>query len=41
MDAIVSYFAMPVGVMICFGPALVCWLLLETKGSNEQNGDKK
>lgn len=39
-DVFVSFFAMPIGVMIGFGPALVYWLIQEAKGS-QQNGDKK
>ena len=38
-DVFVSFFAMPIGITICFGPALAYWLLKETKG--EQNGDQQ
>ena len=33
LDRIVSYFAMPVGTLICFGPAIVVWLIAERKSS--------
>jgi len=38
-DAFVSILAMPVGVLICFGPALIVWLRAELK--NEEPTDKK
>jgi hypothetical protein len=44
LDKYVSYFAMPVAVLICFGPAIVAWLIAEGKssGGQEQNErDKK
>jgi hypothetical protein len=41
MDKFISICAMPIGVMICFGPALVFWVIAELKDSrNEQNGKK-
>ena len=40
-DAYVSILAMPVGVMICFGPALVIWLRAELKASKEEQNGKK
>ena len=40
-DAYVSILAMPVGVMICFGPALIVWLRAELKGPTEDPNDKK
>jgi hypothetical protein len=43
-DKYVSFFAMPVAVMICFGPAIVAWLIAERKSSNEpeqSDRDKK
>ncbi len=38
-DAYVSILAMPVGVTICFGPALLFWWLAERKDA--QSSDKK
>ena len=38
-DAYVSILAMPVGVMICFGPALLIWLIAERKDA--ASSDKK
>jgi hypothetical protein len=32
MDKFISICAMPIGVMICFGPALVFWVIAELKG---------
>jgi hypothetical protein len=39
-DAFISICAMPIGVLICFGPALLFWLKAECGSSSEQN-DKK
>ena len=39
-DVYVSYFAMPVAVLICFGPAIVAWLLAEEKSSDGQEPNK-
>lgn len=42
MDTFISFFAMPIGVLICFGPALVAWLLAEFKPAEPQRpADKK
>ena len=46
MDRIFSFFAMPVGILICFGPALVVWLREEyiTSGQSKpdaENAEKK
>jgi hypothetical protein len=41
MDKFISFFAMPIGVLICFGPALVVWLLAECKPSVEEKNDRK
>lgn len=27
-------FAMPVGLVLCFGPALVTWIIMETRDSS-------
>jgi hypothetical protein len=39
-DAWVSILVMPVGVMICFGPALLIWVAAETKDAGTPS-DKK
>ncbi len=31
LDQFWSIFAMPIGLLICFGPAVVAWLLAEYK----------
>jgi len=41
MDIFFSFFAMPIGVTICFGPALVVWLIAECKASREQKAPEK
>lgn len=41
MDIIVSYFAMPFGILLCFGPALVVWVLAEMKSPKSDSGDAK
>jgi hypothetical protein len=40
-DAWVSILVMPVGVMICFGPALLIWVAQERKDASETPADKK
>ena len=40
-DAYVSILAMPVGVLICFGPALVVWLRAERQSSADEKNGKK
>lgn len=40
-DAWVSILVMPVGVAICFGPALLIWVAQERKDLAEQPNDKK
>jgi hypothetical protein len=39
-DAFVSILAMPVGLLICFGPALIIWLRAESNNSDEQKTKK-
>jgi hypothetical protein len=39
-DAWVSILVMPVGVLICFGPALLIWVAAERKGESNGPGDK-
>jgi hypothetical protein len=41
MDKFISICAMPIGVLVCFGPALVFWVMAERKTSIEEQGDKK
>jgi hypothetical protein len=41
MDKIISICVMPIGVLLCFGPALVFWVAAELKDSREDQGDKK
>jgi hypothetical protein len=36
MDKFISICAMPIGVLICFGPALVVWFLAELKGPTDE-----
>ena len=40
-DAYVSILAMPVGLLICFGPALIIWVLAELKDPSRDASDKK
>jgi len=40
-DAWVSILVMPVGVMICFGPALLIWVAQERKDASETPASKK
>jgi hypothetical protein len=40
-DAYVSILAMPVGVLICFGPALVVWLRAEMQNPPDEKNGKK
>ena len=41
MDKFISICVMPIGVLLCFGPALIIWVAAELKGSREEQGDKK
>jgi hypothetical protein len=41
MDKFISICAMPIGVLICFGPALVIWLAAELKAPREDQNKKK
>jgi len=36
MDMYVSYFAMPIGVAICFGPAVLVWWLTRDRSAEER-----
>ncbi|HWC59557.1 MAG TPA: hypothetical protein VHC44_07665 [Verrucomicrobiae bacterium] len=40
-DAWVSILVMPVGVMICFGPALLIWVAAERRDAANSPTDKK
>jgi hypothetical protein len=35
MDKFISICAMPIGLLICFGPALIFWVIAESKNSDE------
>ena len=39
MDKFFSFFSMPIGLIICFGPALLVWLREEIKASKEPGQD--
>jgi len=41
MDIIVSYFTMPVGVLVCFGPAIIAWLLAGGESSEQEPQPKQ
>ncbi len=41
MDKFISICAMPIGVMICFGPALIIWVLAERASEREEQNAKK
>jgi len=41
MDKFISICAMPIGVLVCFGPALLVWVLAECKDAREQQNGKK
>jgi hypothetical protein len=41
MDKFISICAMPIGVLICFGPALIVWLRAELKGPTDEQKGKK
>ena len=37
MDKFWSVGAMPIGLLTCFMPVLIAWVLLEMKGKNDQD----
>jgi hypothetical protein len=37
MDKFWSVFAMPIGLFICFGPALLVWLRMELTAKDEDD----
>jgi hypothetical protein len=41
MDKFISICAMPIGVLVCFGPALIIWVMAELKDSGEEQRGKK
>ena len=41
MDKFISICVMPIGVLICFGPALAFWVVAELKGSSEEKEQEK
>ena len=41
MDKFISICAMPIGVLVCFGPGLIFWVMEELKASREDQNDKK
>jgi hypothetical protein len=41
MDKFISICAMPIGVLICFGPGLIFWVLAELKDPSQDASDKK
>lgn len=40
-DGYISILAMPIGVIVCFGPALVIWVMAELKDPSKDASDKK
>jgi len=41
MDKFISICAMPIGVLICFGPALIVWIKAERESAREEQSKKK
>ena len=41
MDKFWSICTMPIGVLICFGPALLVWVVQEAKAQAEEKKKKK
>jgi hypothetical protein len=37
MDVFWSIFVVPIGVAICFGPALIAWVWMERRSGRESN----
>lgn len=40
-DQFWSFFAMPIGLMICFAPIVVAWLLSASDGSAKEASKKR
>jgi len=41
MDQFWSVLSMPIGVMLCFTPILVAWIINETRKTPEDKNDRK
>lgn len=41
MDKFWSILAMPIGVAVCFGPALVVWMLTEMRNTPSDKQDRQ
>jgi hypothetical protein len=39
-DGYISILAMPIGVAVCFGPALIIWVIAELKDPSRDASDK-
>jgi len=40
MDKFISIAVMPIGVLLCFGPALIVWVLAELKDTKNDRTDE-
>lgn len=40
-DQFWSFFAMPIGLLLCFGPAVAAWLVAERKHARSQSNGPK
>lgn len=40
MDKFISIAVMPIGVLLCFGPALIVWVLAELKDMKNDKTDE-
>lgn len=41
MDKFISICLIPIAVSICFGPALLFWIIAELKGPRDEQNEKK
>ena len=41
MDKFWSILAMPIGVLLCFGPALLVWVKMELKDGQSSDGEEE
>jgi hypothetical protein len=41
MDKFWSICSMPIGVMLCFGPALIAWVVAELKNPSKEEPDDR
>ena len=39
MDILMSFFAMPIGLLLFFGPVLAAWVLAEIKSPKKDSND--